>query len=147
MAYIRLALLLSMAKRNNTDVASILTSIRDMDIRSLDAVEQHAVWREFLNAASPRLTIKIGDKETGSTGKPNKNFGKAYGNHNFTLLTGNGHKITGNIQQYAPSSLTAEFQQKMLEEFNREVPMDVAVGGEAQDQEAEYKRLMSKDSE
>ena len=142
-----MALNVPMAKRNNTDVASILSSIRDMDIRSLDAVEQHAVWREFLNAASPRLTIKIGDKETGATGKPNKNFGKAYGNHNFTLLTGNGHKITGNIQQYAPSSLKAEFQQKMLEEFNKEVPKDVMVGGEASDQEAEYKRLMDKDSE
>jgi len=131
-----------MAKRSNTDVASIIAQIRDMDIRSLDAVEQHTVWREFLNAASPRLTIKVGDKETGSTGKPNKNFGKAYGNHNFTLQTGNGHKITGNIQQYTPPSLTAEFQQKMLEEFNSEVPKDVVVGGEAQDQDAEYKRLM-----
>ena len=141
-----MALSMPMAKRSNTDVASILSQIRDMDIRSLDAVEQHLVWREFLNASSPRLTIKVGTKETGETGKPNRNFGKAYGNHVINVRTGNGHIITGNIQQYAPTSLEATFQEKMLLSFNSEVPTDKASNGIAEDQEAEYKRLM-KDSE
>jgi len=111
-----------MAKRLNTNASDIITYLDGCNIRSLDGVQQHLVWRAFLASASDSMTIKIGSVEFNESGKKNKNFNKAYANHNVSLRTGNGNVISGNLQQYVPNSLDAVHQEKMLAMFNADVP-------------------------
>ena len=87
------------------------------------------------------MTIKIGSVEFNESGKKNKNFNKAYANHNVSLRTGNGNVISGNLQQYVPNSLDAVHQEKMLAMFNADVPTNTQTDNIASDQDAELQRL------
>jgi hypothetical protein len=130
-----------MAKRSNTNAVEIITYLDGCNIRSLDGVQQHLVWRAFLAASSDNMTIKIGSVEFNESGKKNKNFGKAYANHNIATRTGNGNVISGNIQQYVPNCLDAEHQEKMLSMFNADTPTNTQTDNIASDQDAELQRL------
>jgi len=141
MAYIRLPSIFPMAKRLNTNASDIITYLNGCNIRMLDGVQQHLVWRAFLASASDSMTIKVGSVEFNESGKKNKNFGKAYANHNVSLRTGNGNVISGNLQQYVPNSLDAEHQEKMLSMFNADVPTNTQTDNIASDQDAELERL------
>ena len=130
-----------MAKRSNLNAVDIITYLDGCNIRSLDGVQQHLVWRAFLAASSDNMTIKIGMTEFNESGKKNKNFNKAYANHNIAVRTGNGNVISGNIQQYVPNSLDAPHQEKMLSIFNADVPTNTQTDNLASDQDAELAKL------
>ena len=130
-----------MAKRSNLNAVDIITYLDGCNIRGLDGVQQHLVWRAFLASASDNMTIKIGMTEFNESGKKNKNFNKAYANHNIAVRTGNGNVISGNIQQYVPNSLDAVHQEKMLSIFNADVPTNTQTDNIASDQDAELARL------